>query len=130
MQIEQTNLVTCESCAEKVRMKEMKFDMNGTALICPECYEKQRSRSTRSFERKELGQSVAIERRMERARNTIEYIFYKCEGCNYSFSRKTDFIFKNCPNCGSQSVQAVQKNSAQKIVDESGQDLDLGIDFI
>ncbi|MFC1753848.1 hypothetical protein ACFL96_10735 [Thermoproteota archaeon] len=130
MQIEQTNLVTCEACSNRVSMKEMKFDLNGTSLICLECYEEQRSRSTRSFERKDLGASVAIERRLERAQRAEDYIYYKCDACSHSFSRKASFVFKKCPNCGDSAVSVIQKNSAQKIVDGSNQDLDLGIDFL
>lgn len=130
MQFEQQRLVSCEVCSTRVNVKDMKFDMTGTSLICQECYERQASRSTRFMEQKNLGESAAIERRLERAKNTINYIFYKCEGCQYSFSRKVDFKFNNCPNCGCQSVKIMQKNSAQQIVDTSDQDLDLGIDFI
>lgn len=80
--------------------------------------------------RKQMGTSIAIERRIEKAANTSDYIFFKCESCAYSFSRKSSFNFKNCPNCGKDSIKVVQKNSAQKVVDGSDQSIDLGIDFI
>ena len=123
-------LVSCEACSTRVPIKQMKFDFSGTELICQECYEVQKSRSTSSMAKKQMGQSFAIERRMERAANTSEYIFFKCEECAYSFSRKASFTFKNCPNCGKDSIKVVQKNGAQQVVDGTTQDLDLGIDFI
>jgi Zn finger protein HypA/HybF involved in hydrogenase expression len=124
------NLVSCEKCSKRVNVKEMKFDLSGTELICPECYEKQKKTSTQRFERKELGPSLATERKKERSLNLESYIYYKCSSCSYSFSRNSEFKFKNCPFCGKHTVEAVQKNTAQKIIEDSNKDTDLGIEFL
>jgi len=130
MLLQQNNLVTCETCSARVPIKEMKFDMSGTSLICSDCYQKQRSRTTASFERKQLGESVAIQRRIERASRAEEYVFYRCDDCKFSFSRKSSFTFKNCPNCGNKRITVMQKNSAQKLLEDSDKDTDLGIEFL
>ncbi|MBU0461549.1 MAG: hypothetical protein KJ574_03100 [Nanoarchaeota archaeon] len=131
-QIEKNNLVTCEICSNKVPIREMKFDLSGTELICSVCYEKQRSRTSGSFEKKDFGPSLAIERRIERASRAESYVFYKCDTCKYSFSRKESFGFKKCPNCGKETLTTLQKNTAQKILDTSDNDKDpdLGIEFL
>ncbi|MFQ5474884.1 MAG: hypothetical protein ACE5DM_03545 [Candidatus Nanoarchaeia archaeon] len=128
MQVE--NLVTCEQCSTKVSMKGMKFDLSGTSLICSSCYDKQKKSSTHHFTEKELGPSLANERRVERSASVQDYIFYQCASCSYSFSRKAEFIFKKCPNCSSETISVKQGNSAKRIVEGSDDNLDLGIDFI
>lgn len=130
MQLEQSKSVTCEICSTRVPIKDMKFDLSGTSLICEPCYGRQHSRSTRHFERKELGPSQSAERRVERSSQVASYLFYQCQSCSYRFSRKASFTFLNCPHCSKQTIKVVQGNTAQQIVDGTYKDDDLGIDII
>ncbi|MBS3159900.1 hypothetical protein J4436_03865 [Candidatus Woesearchaeota archaeon] len=112
-------------CGNCVPVKEMKYDINGTDLICGECYRYQQLR----FKEKVFGKSYnKIETITGKKRDTVdtrrfqeEKIKYFCENCHYKFSRKKDFKFNLiCPNCGKTGLRINNNESAQKLIDTIG----------
>ncbi len=43
---------------------------------------------------------------------------YYCEHCKYQFSRRVDFVMKNCPFCGRDSIVERKSFSADKLLQE------------
>ena len=111
--------VTCKRCREKVPIKLMKYDINGSDLICFDCYEKQVRGIKGKLSDFSSIENIATRSSEVRKKETKDTIKYYCTLCKFRFSRGKEFGFpKNCPYCSKDSVEIWKDVDAATLLKE------------
>ncbi len=102
-QLSQTYL--CSKCKNKVSMDKIRYDTEGTSLVCLDCYGSKTSRSS----------SLKNEKEPETKAEKIKVI---CTDCRYKFSlKKGTTAALKCPYCGNNRLVKDQ-TSVDEIIKE------------
>ena len=97
----------CKRCRQKVHVSNVKCDIDGE-LICIPCLDKIK---TKKLEKKGSVKSKIRDN-------------FQCFRCRYRFSiGKTSRVALRCPYCNSTNVEKVIKQSADKLLRKSADDL-------
>lgn len=108
--------ITCKFCTNKVPLRNMRYNREGSDLICRACYEKSVAKNMN------FGKSVKEQRREEKETKVYEsgdeLCNYICPSCRFKFSRRRNTIMKlRCPYCGKGKVIVDTQSKAQDILD-------------
>ena len=89
----------CNQCKNKFPLKEMRYNREGTQLICQTCFEGQsKPKEVKLRKSKDLFSRLPLSKDPRYSENKIKYT---CSNCHYRFSRAEGFDFGNtCPYCG------------------------------
>ena len=91
-------LVSCNRCTVKVPIGQTIYEKDGQNLICFECYNKIAK-----------GLEPEVYKTMQSA-DLPAMISYRCNNCNFKFSRPDTFQFGgHCFNCGKAHVVVEEK---------------------
>jgi len=100
--------ITCKRCRQKVHISNVKCNLDGE-LICLPCIDKLK---TKKIEKTKL------------TPKSKERINYQCLRCRYRFSfGKKSRAALRCPYCNSEKIQKILKESADKLLRKSSDDL-------
>jgi predicted RNA-binding Zn-ribbon protein involved in translation (DUF1610 family) len=105
-------LMTCKRCGKKTIMKNMRYDKDGSSMICIDCLNKEvqlrdpKTLPTHS-EPKKAAKKEAVTK-------------WYCQDCKYHFERKTTAQVSKCPYCGKAGyLMPETKLASDKIIEES-----------
>jgi len=102
-----------------VPIKLMKYDINGSDLICFDCYEKQVRGIKGKLSDFSSIENIATRSSEVRKKETKDTIKYYCTLCKFRFSRGKEFGFpKNCPYCSKDSVEIWKDVDAATLLKE------------
>lgn len=111
--------ITCKKCRVKVPIKLMKYDINGSDLICFDCYEKQVRGIKGKLSDFSSIENIAVRPSEARKKETKDTVKYYCTLCKFRFSRGREFGFpKNCPYCSKDSVEIWKDVDAATLLKE------------
>ena len=118
--MDETVSITCKKCKVKVPIKMMKYDINGSNLICFDCYEREVKAvrgKVSDFSGVENIMVRPSESRKKESRDTIKYY---CTLCKFRFSRGKEFGFpKNCPYCSKDGIDIWRDVDASTLLKEN-----------
>ena len=122
----------CWKCKKVSEVKEMRYDILGRDIICPEClriekrgnFGKERgtatvtkTTATNKFQPDKIkdGSSSGID-------NDSTTISYQCGSCGLGFSEKKGARARRCPYCGKGNFRVALRDSAQQVIEESARE--------
>lgn len=104
----------CHKCGNEYSTREMRQSPFGPNLVCRNCLEGKRPVKAQAA-RAESPSSVAFKSKPETG-----LLDYTCANCKFNFKRKKGIEIERCPNCNQQGTVALNKGTAQTLVEESG----------
>ncbi len=121
----------CWKCKKVAEAKEMRYDILGRDLICPDCLSVEKrgnvgkeretatvtkTATTNKFQPgniKDSGSSVY---------DDSMTISYQCGSCGLGFSEKKGARVRQCPYCGKGNFRIAVRDSAPQVIEESARE--------
>ena len=127
-----SGMLTCGTCGARTQMSTMRYNLNGSKLICQNCVDKERSaikpgttQSSARLQREQPQLRHVVKAATETADQPVEIrankdlTGYYCRSCHYKFSRKKEMDVSTCPYCGRPTVSPQYTGGAQDLIEES-----------
>ena len=104
--------ILCDNCRKHAPIGEMRYDINGTRLICARCRgEKEEARKPRDPKVEPLVKSPFGGAKINK---------FQCPKCRYVFRRSTTYPVSKCPNCGGTKLLRYEKITADDVLNMAG----------
>ncbi|MBS3132967.1 hypothetical protein J4470_02465 [Candidatus Woesearchaeota archaeon] len=112
-------------------LREMKYDLKGRDLVCPECFAKERKGGIKDEEKMAAGVTgtVADGNKKDESRkitggsrindDEARKTSYQCGSCGFGFSKDRQERVGSCPYCGKNTVRIAFRDSMQKLMEEA-----------
>ncbi|MBS3109197.1 hypothetical protein J4227_01585 [Candidatus Woesearchaeota archaeon] len=113
-------LIACKRCNTKTPVRDMKYDMNGSDLICGRCYEIKIAAKKMPRDGSKYADPRKFKLEFTDPLEAKKEVKYFCQHCKFKFSRKKEHgVPKVCPNCNKMSLVIQGSTSADTLLRDS-----------